>query len=49
MLHLLKMTCLILSSFRKNLKNVELAINVAAESHVDNSFGNSLNLLKLIL
>ncbi len=26
----------------KNLKNVELAINVAAESHVDNSFGNSL-------
>lgn len=26
----------------KNLKNVEIAINVAAESHVDNSFGNSL-------
>ena len=25
-----------------NLKNVDLAINVAAESHVDNSFGNSL-------
>jgi dTDP-glucose 4,6-dehydratase len=27
---------------QKNLKNVDLAINVAAESHVDNSFGNSL-------
>ena len=27
---------------QKNLRNVELAINVAAESHVDNSFGNSL-------
>ena len=26
----------------KNLKNVDIAINVAAESHVDNSFGNSL-------
>ena len=26
----------------KNLNNVDLAINVAAESHVDNSFGNSL-------
>ena len=26
----------------KYLKNVDLAINVAAESHVDNSFGNSL-------
>jgi UDP-glucose 4,6-dehydratase len=26
----------------KLLKNVDLAINVAAESHVDNSFGNSL-------
>ena len=26
----------------KNLKKVDLAINVAAESHVDNSFGNSL-------
>ena len=26
----------------KNLKGVDLAINVAAESHVDNSFGNSL-------
>jgi len=26
----------------KNLQNVDLAINVAAESHVDNSFGNSL-------
>ena len=26
----------------KNLKNAEIAINVAAESHVDNSFGNSL-------
>tara|TARA_B100001175_G_C19478592_1_gene625802 strand:+ start:767 stop:1723 length:957 start_codon:yes stop_codon:yes gene_type:complete len=26
----------------KNLKDVDLAINVAAESHVDNSFGNSL-------
>ncbi len=26
----------------KNLKEVDLAINVAAESHVDNSFGNSL-------
>jgi len=25
-----------------NLKNIDLAINVAAESHVDNSFGNSL-------
>ncbi len=34
-----------LLNFRKleaNLKNVDLAINVAAESHVDNSFGNSL-------
>ena len=27
---------------KKNLQNVDLAINVAAESHVDNSFGNSL-------
>ena len=26
----------------RSLKNVEMAINVAAESHVDNSFGNSL-------
>ena len=26
----------------KSLKNVDLAINAAAESHVDNSFGNSL-------
>ncbi len=26
----------------KNLKGVDIAINVAAESHVDNSFGNSL-------
>ena len=37
-----------------NLKNVDLAINVAAESHVDNSFGNSLiftktNTLELII
>ncbi len=29
-------------SLQKNLSNVDLAINVAAESHVDNSFGNSL-------
>ena len=26
----------------KKLKKVDLAINIAAESHVDNSFGNSL-------
>ena len=26
----------------KNLKNAEIAINVVTESHVDNSFGNSL-------
>jgi len=31
-----------LKSLQVNLKNVDLAINVAAESHVDNSFGNSL-------
>ena len=31
-----------LKSLESNLKNVDLAINVAAESHVDNSFGNSL-------
>ena len=34
-----------LLNFKKleeNLKKVDLAINVAAESHVDNSFGNSL-------
>lgn len=31
-----------LKSLQTNLKNVDLAINVAAESHVDNSFGNSL-------
>ena len=34
-----------LLNFKKlenNLKDVDLAINVAAESHVDNSFGNSL-------
>ena len=31
-----------LKSLKKNLKNVDLALNVAAESHVDNSFGNSL-------
>ena len=29
-------------ALEKNLINVDLAINVAAESHVDNSFGNSL-------
>ena len=29
-------------SLQNNLINVDLAINVAAESHVDNSFGNSL-------
>ncbi len=29
-------------ALERNLKNVDLAINVAAESHVDNSFGNSL-------
>ena len=29
-------------ALEKNLENVDLAINVAAESHVDNSFGNSL-------
>ena len=29
-------------TLEKNLKNVDLAINLAAESHVDNSFGNSL-------
>ncbi len=29
-------------SLQNNLSNVDLAINVAAESHVDNSFGNSL-------
>ena len=29
-------------TLEKNLKDVDLAINVAAESHVDNSFGNSL-------
>lgn len=31
-----------LKSLQLNLKNIDLAINVAAESHVDNSFGNSL-------
>lgn len=31
-----------LKSLEKSLKNVDLALNVAAESHVDNSFGNSL-------
>lgn len=31
-----------LKALEFNLKNVDLAINVAAESHVDNSFGNSL-------
>lgn len=31
-----------LQSLEKSLKNVDLALNVAAESHVDNSFGNSL-------
>ncbi len=31
-----------LKALEENLKNVDLAINVAAESHVDNSFGNSL-------
>jgi len=30
------------NALEKNLQNVDLAINVAAESHVDNSFGNSL-------
>ncbi len=30
------------NQLEKNLNNVDLAINVAAESHVDNSFGNSL-------
>ncbi len=29
-------------SLETNLRDVDLAINVAAESHVDNSFGNSL-------
>ena len=29
-------------SLENSLKNVDLAINVAAESHVDNSYGNSL-------
>lgn len=29
-------------ALEKNLLNTDLAINVAAESHVDNSFGNSL-------
>ena len=29
-------------TLQKNLSNSDLAINVAAESHVDNSFGNSL-------
>ena len=27
---------------QKKLKNIDIAINIAAESHVDNSFGNSL-------
>ena len=31
---------------KKLLKNVDLALNVAAESHVDNSFGNSLKFTK---
>ena len=30
------------NSLKNSLANVDLAINVAAESHVDNSFGNSL-------
>ena len=30
------------NALERSLKNVDLAINVAAESHVDNSFGNSL-------
>jgi len=30
------------NSLMKNLKKVDLAINVAAESHVDNSFGSSM-------
>ena len=30
------------NSLKKSLANVDIAINVAAESHVDNSFGNSL-------
>ena len=31
-----------IKKLKSNMKNVDLAINVAAESHVDNSFGNSL-------
>ena len=33
---------------QKKLQKVDIAINVAAESHVDNSFGNSCYLLKPI-
>ena len=29
-------------NLQKKLKNIDIAINIAAESHVDNSFGNSL-------
>ena len=33
-------------SYSKYLKNTDFAINVAAESHVDNSFKNSVNFTK---
>jgi len=38
----IKADLLNLELLEQYLKNVDLAINVAAESHVDNSFGNSL-------
>ena len=42
----IKADLLNLKILKKSLKNVDLAINVAAESHVDNSFGNSIAFTK---
>ena len=44
--HFIKADLLNLNILKKNLKNIDIAINVAAESHVDNSFENSYEFSK---